>query len=157
MRHHIAIALMFGLIVGCSDSDTPATDAGTDSSVTQQSTPTITENTPVTDDPTPMTQPEQPANVVQYECNDGAKFEADLLDQGIAMVINDISYDLRQQPATSGTLYSDGSTSFQVNEDQALLTNEQGTIECQLVAAAAAGGPGIPLPPELQVESIQGD
>lgn len=157
MRHHIAIALMFGLIVGCSDSDTPTTDAGTDASATDQSAQTTTDTAPVTDEPTPMTQPEQPANVVQYECNDGAKFEAELLDQGVAMIINDINYDLRQEPAASGTLYSDGSTSFHVTDDQALLTNEQGTIECQLVAAATAGGTGIPEPPILQVDSVQGD
>ena len=159
MRYQIAMITLLGILSGCSDSDSPASGSQDSSSATADSATTAPAADPAPAGPKPQTQPEQPPNLVRYECNDGTLFEAELMDQGIAMVINDISYDLRQQPSSSGTLYADDSTSFQINGEQALLTNEQGTRECQKVAPPKVGQGDIPEPIQLEADpqANQGD
>lgn len=149
MRHQIALAAALALIAGCSDSDAPEQQApapATEPKVEQQAAPAPAP------EPEIQPQPEIAANVVMYECDDGVKFEAEFVDQGVVMVINDMSYDLRQQPAASGSLYADGSTSFHTQEQEALWTDAQGTRSCQEVPAEVAGAADFDNAPELVPE-----
>lgn len=159
MRYQIAIITLLGILSGCSDSDAPDKDTGQPSTAEATDSKATPDSEPAPAQQEVQVQPQQPANIVRYECNDGTMFEAELLDQGVAMVINDISYDLRQQPASSGTLYADDSTSFHVNGDKALLTNEQGTLECIEVQPTRVGEGTVPEPVELKAEreGNQGD
>ena len=144
MQRALMMVAIATLAVGCSDSDTNSNQTTT---TAQQSAPTAPAPAPVV----PDTSREELAAIkaaktelAEFECDDGLKFEVEFVDQGLLTAINDINYDLRQQPSGSGSLYSDDTWSLHIKGDGAVLTSGDVSRECQTRNALTEAGDDAP-------------
>lgn len=98
------------------------------------------------DIPSTQTEPVEAASHAVTEhlfrCTDGEAFSIQFGDQMATLTTGNQQFDLRQQPAASGTRYADETAEFLSKGDQAIFMLADQTHDCTLVSREQQQIPG---------------
>lgn len=134
------------LAAGCSESDSPATDAGTTDTPPAHSTAQADDNPGTTNDV--VDEAVEEVNEYIYRCTTGEEFVIVYGDQTAELYVNDIYHQLRQQPSGSGARYTDETVELIIKGDQALVMVGDTTHDCLAIEVYEQSAPGNDVVPQ---------